>query len=184
MAKRFLPFVTNKTSLEVIHKKLQEGSQGVSSHLILGLLIVIEAKGVDYVKKAIVTVQGGYWNKVFENFLNTEEVEVRQNFTNALVALEHLLQSKGEGYQVKDDIFVTYAKYLNSEETIPTILSNVDEQLVSNSIPQGMFSDYGELYDIASISQLYAYIYYQKSLPESDSPAVKLHYTESSDETY
>jgi hypothetical protein len=47
MNPRFLPFVSQDTSLSVIHRKLQESGEGVPPDLILGILSKIAADGVE-----------------------------------------------------------------------------------------------------------------------------------------
>jgi hypothetical protein len=189
MNPRFLPFVPEDATLPTIYKKLLEGSEGVPTHLLIGVLRVIQARGVTATRKDLAELQDkeSSWNSKFNALVNAyPQYAVTPEIIDYLDDLGSYLLSLKRYPNLYFPLVVAYVYATAGSEKQKTDLGTYSALALLDNLEQNLkgmkaaklFSSSSENYHyFSTASQLSIYVFYQLHIANSPETKVKALYT-------
>ena len=187
---RFLPFVSDKTSLKTIKEKLWASSKLIPYKYKLGVLIAIAFKGVSNVRSEISSNTREYLIDEYKKVISTiNSAQIQKEIVDILQSLENLLVSESS----KDgDIALKFAEYLKDPDSeslgaYKNFKHIFSEGFAEKALTRNYFAETGEDYYIHNKADIYAYLFYHEyikdPLPDKEIKPKKLIIIGNPDET-
>lgn len=187
---RFLPFVSDKTSLKTIKEKLWASSKLIPYRYKLGVLIAIAFKGVSNVRSEISSNTREYLIDDYKKVISTtNSAQIQKEVADILQSLERLLNFQSFEY---GDVTLNFVEYLKDPDNESLgVYKNFkhifSETFADKALTRNYFGETGEDYHILNKADIYAYLFYHEyvkdPLPDEEIELKKLVIVGYSDET-
>lgn len=166
---RFLPFVSDRTSLKIIKEKLWASSKLIPYKYLLGMLIAISFKGVSNVRSEMSSNAGEYLIDDYKRIINTtSSAQIQKEVVDILQSLENSLEF--ESFE-DGDIALKFVEYLKDPDNESLgVYKNFkhifSETFAEKALTRNYFRETGVGYQVLSKADIYAYLFYHEYLKD------------------